>query len=573
VVKTRVVKLAGKGMKAAAAHLRYLQRDGTTREGGRGTLYGAKVDVADGKAFLERGGGDRHQFRLIVSAEDGAEYEDLRPLVRRLMAQAEADLETCLDWVAVDHFNTGHPHSHILVRGVDELGKDLVIARDYLTHGLRERAVELVNIDLGPRSDAEIAATDRKEIEQERFTGIDRRLMAAVDERGLVAPHHRDGIEQSLRAGRLGTLARMGLAKEVTRGRWRLDEALEPTLRAMGRRADIIATLDHAARNHAPEISPAAYAIYESGGDNAQPVVGRVIERGLADHDEDRSYLIVDGIDGRVHYVDVGIDDGTRAVVPGGAVVRISPAAIAPREADRTVAEIADANGGYYAPELHAIHDPSASERYIAAHVRRLEAMRRIAGVTDRAADGLWRIAPDHLERARAYERAHAQAEPVRVEVLSGRPLEQLERHDGITALDEDPDLGDEARLGGGFGRKVAEALARRRQWLAEQGLDGSAEARDTLRRRELMRVAARLSQALGLEFVEAGEGARVQGIYRQSVRIGRRRMAAIEGGTGFALVPWRPALERRRGREVAGIVRGRDVDWSFGRGRPGMER
>src|SRR5436190_24361708 len=52
VVKARIVRLAGKGAKAAAAHLRYLQRDGTTREGERGSLYSADVDAADGKAFL-----------------------------------------------------------------------------------------------------------------------------------------------------------------------------------------------------------------------------------------------------------------------------------------------------------------------------------------------------------------------------------------------------------------------------------------------------------------------------------------------------------------------------------------
>lgn len=111
VVKAQFVRLGGKRTDAAAAHLRYLQRDGTTREGERGTLYSANLDSADGKAFLERGTGDRHQFRFIVAAEDGAEYDDLKPMIRKLMAQAEKDLGTKLDWVAVDHFNTGHPHT------------------------------------------------------------------------------------------------------------------------------------------------------------------------------------------------------------------------------------------------------------------------------------------------------------------------------------------------------------------------------------------------------------------------------------------------------------------------------
>src|SRR3546814_20054543 len=75
-------------------------------------LYGPDRDQVDGKAFLERADGDRHQFRFIVAPEDGAEYDELKPMIRRLMSPVEQDLDTTLDWVAVDHFNTGHPHIH-----------------------------------------------------------------------------------------------------------------------------------------------------------------------------------------------------------------------------------------------------------------------------------------------------------------------------------------------------------------------------------------------------------------------------------------------------------------------------
>lgn len=218
VVKARFVRLGGKRTDAAAAHLRYLQRDGTTREGERGTLYSAELDSADGKAFLERGTGDRHQFRFIVAAEDGAEYSELKPMIRKLMAQAEKDLGTKLDWVAVDHFNTGHPHTHILLRGKDDRGQNLIIAREYIAKGLRARATDIVQRDLGPRTDLEIMRANVREIAQERFTGIDRRLLRTIDSNGLVSAHHRDGVEQSLRAGRLATLGRMGLAAEAENG-------------------------------------------------------------------------------------------------------------------------------------------------------------------------------------------------------------------------------------------------------------------------------------------------------------------------------------------------------------------
>ena len=90
---------------------------GTAREG---EAYSAVEDEADGKAFVERGRDDRHQFRFIVAPEDSNEMADLRSFTRDLMRQMEKDLETRLDWIAIDHYNTGHPHTHIIVRGVLE---------------------------------------------------------------------------------------------------------------------------------------------------------------------------------------------------------------------------------------------------------------------------------------------------------------------------------------------------------------------------------------------------------------------------------------------------------------------
>jgi len=66
------------------------------------------------------------------------------------MEQMEKDLGTQLDWVAVDHYNTAHPHTHIVLRGKDDKGDDLIIAREYIAHGMRERAAEIVSLDLGP---------------------------------------------------------------------------------------------------------------------------------------------------------------------------------------------------------------------------------------------------------------------------------------------------------------------------------------------------------------------------------------------------------------------------------------
>jgi hypothetical protein len=149
-VKASYVRLSGRGDAGARAHLGYIAREGTSREGAPEGLYSAGEDDADGRAFLERSGGDPHQFRFIISAEDGSDYGDLKPLIRRVMEKVEDDLGTRLDWIAADHHDTAHPHSHVLVRGSDDRGRNLVIARDYLSSGLRSRVAEQLGLDLGP---------------------------------------------------------------------------------------------------------------------------------------------------------------------------------------------------------------------------------------------------------------------------------------------------------------------------------------------------------------------------------------------------------------------------------------
>lgn len=579
IVKASVVRLAGKGASAAAAHLRYLQRDGTTRDGTRGELYGRDADAVDGKAFGERGAGDRHQFRFIVSPEDGDQYEDLKPLTRRLMAHMEEDLGTKLDWVAVDHFNTGHPHTHIVVRGKDDRGADLILARDYMTTGIRERATELVDLDLGPRTSREIQQSLRAEIEQERLTSIDRALLKGADVERVVASHARDGFDQTLRAGRLAKLSRLGLAESLGAGRFRLAPGLADTLRRLGERGDIIRTMQREFSRTTTTRAPAEQAIYDPAAPDARPLVGRVLARGLADEYADRHYLIVDGTDGRSHYVAIGRGAETDMSLPQGAIVRIDPVRPEVREVDRTIACIAAANGGRYDVDTHLRHDPTATAVFTETHARRLEAMRRTSGIVEREPSGRWIIAPDHLERVAAYEAARLRDRPVAITMLSAQPLDRLVDADAATWIDRELVSGvPEPIRDAGFGHDVRDAQARRRQWLVAQGFAEEAGGGTTfptgmiaaLQRRELLRVAGQLSEELQMPFREAVESARVEGVYRRPVDLVSGRFALIERSRDFTLVPWRPVLEKQVGKSVSGLMRGDGISWSIGRGRSG---
>ncbi len=580
VVKTRLVRIGSKGMPAARAHLRYIQRDGVTREGTPGELYSADRDTADGKAFLQRCDGDRHQFRFIVSAEDGSEYPDLKPYVRRLMTQMEADLGTRLDWVAVDHFNTAHPHTHIMLRGVDDTGQNLVIAREYIAHGIRERAAELVTLDLGPRTDQEIEARLRHDIGEERMTAIDRRLVRSMDADRLVTSADRDPFQQSLRAGRLRKLASMGLAENVGSGRWQIADDLEGTLRTLGERGDIIRTMQRELTARRLERPWIGRGLFGAGESDPEPVVGRVIARGLADEHRDRHYLLVDGVDGHAHYVDIGRGDAV-APIPEGAIIRVSARSMEVRDADHVVAEVAAANGGRYSADLHLRHDPSATQAFADTHVRRLEAMRRAGALVEREADGSWMIPSDHVDQAAAYEAHRHRDQPVEVETLSTRPLDQLRDADAATWVDRELAAGAPLPIrDAGFGRDIRAAMASRQQWLVEQQLadvDGDrirlrANAIMMLQRRELLRVGDALAGELGKPYAEARTGSAIEGRLLRRIDLTSGRFAIVENGREFTLVPWRDVLEHSIGKTASGILRADGISWQLGRSRAGPQ-
>lgn len=576
IVKTRLVRLGGKGLAAARAHLRYIQRDGVTREGEPGRLYSDDEDGADGRAFFERCAGDRHQFRFIVSAEDGDQYEDLRPLVRRFMARMEEDLGTKLDWVAADHVDTLHPHTHIMLRGRDEHGTNLVIAPDYIRHGMRERLAGLVALDLGPPSALEIGQRLRREVQAERLTILDRRLLreAGASRSSTVQASGRTMADHALRTGRLRKLGALGLATDLGHGRWRLAVDLEPTLRRLGEEGDIVRTMQRALTAAGVERGVAEQVVRSPGA--GASVTGKIVVRGLADELDDRHFLIVDGLDGRAHYVDIGKGASVEPI-PEGAIVRATPRMGAAGETDRRIAAVAAANGGRYSIELHQAAEGGASSAFAQSHVRRLEAIRRSVGGVDRAEDGSWTIPADFLDQTRRHEILRARAAPVAIEILSPLPLEQLADHDGATWLDRELAAPVDVPRDSGFGREVRSALAIRRAWLVEQGLaamDGEQlvirpDAVARLERHDVQRAAAALSRESGLRFVEAEPGMQVEGLVRRRVDLASGRFAMIESGREFALVPWRPVLARAIGRPVAGRVRlNGDVSWTFGRGR-----
>ena len=321
VVKGRFLRHATQRGKLAG-HLGYLRREGVTRDGEKAKLFGPGTEDADPKDFAERGEDDRHHFRFIVSPDDALEMADLKGFTRDLMAQVEKDLGTKLDWVAVDHWNTEHPHVHIIIRGRTDDGQDLVIDRDYIKQGMRDRAQDLITQELGPRTDQEIRRTLERQIGSERWTNLDRQLSRDAYRSGVIdmAPHADRQPDEfhALKVGRLRKLESLGLADQVGPGQWTLSENAEATLRDLGERGDIIKRIHRSLTERGIERGAASYVL--AGESLDVPVIGRLVDRGLDDELKGSAYAVVDGVDGRTHHVKLPDLDAAGDSAPGSIV-------------------------------------------------------------------------------------------------------------------------------------------------------------------------------------------------------------------------------------------------------------
>lgn len=505
VVKARVVRHGARSA-PLGAHIDYLRRDGVTRDGEKARLFGPGTEDADGRAFAGRCGDDRHHFRFIVSPDDAPDMSDLRSFTRDLARQMEKDLGTDLDWVGVDHWNTAHPHVHLIVRGVRDDGQDLVISRDYIKEGMRDRARDLITRELGLRTDLDIRRALESQIEAERWTQIDRQLLRDAGRARIVdmAP----GADQQLDAfhaqkvGRLRRLEVLGVADQIGQAQWHIRDDAETVLREMGERGDIIKRMHRALTERGIERGSSSYVL--AGESLDIPIVGRLVDRGLDDELKGTAYAVVDGVDGRTHHLRLPHLDAAGDSAPGS-IVELRGyddargqrrVALAVRSDLDLGAQVA-ATGATWLDRQALARDPLAlSEQGFGAEVR--QAM-------DARADHL-------IEEGFAERRGNR--------VVFARRLLGTLRDREVLALGE--------RLAGETGLPFNRAE--------------SGDYVSGIYRKRLTLASGRLVM---IEGHGPGEG------------------------LGFQLVSWSPSLEKQLGRDVTGVARGDGgVVWDFGRKR-----
>jgi len=425
VVKARYVQMRAGGDKAAHLHLGYIERDGVEQDGSKGRLFDGAGDV-DRVAFGAEIVGEQRQFRFIVSPEDGNEL-DLRDYTNRLMQRMEKDLSRELRWAAVCHYNTDNPHVHIVVRGVDARGGEVRIDRAYISNGLRQRGQELATLELGPRTDLEVQRQLSKEVTQERWTTIDRRLAELVSSDGTIemtAMANARWLSRPHALARLDTLEDLCLVERTSPTSWRVSEGWQETLQQLGQRGDINQRMHHALQGRA-----ASYRVFEPSAGAA--IEGVIKHKGLHDELAGDPYVIVQTA--RMEAIYVRVDPAIADTLREGVAVRF---ACEPqpwvKATDQVIQREAAMNGGIYNPTVHlrklgtmpvAIGGRWVSpESVIEVNQRRLERLERYKLAT-RLPDGTWRVPPNLVDVLRNREQTHP-----RFRLQVERPGLQLDR-------------------------------------------------------------------------------------------------------------------------------------------------
>jgi hypothetical protein len=331
-----------------ARHTGYLARDSASRDGERGTFFGAQEERLDGRSVTREWEGDRHHFRLILSPEKGYDIADMRAYVRDVMQRVERDVGTKLDWIAIEHHNTDNPHAHILFRGKDEQGQDLILRREYIGYGIRQRASEAATDLLGERTEREMEQAREKEVQAERFTSLDRTIERNMDEKHVfdVSPDVQIGWRRSDRPlviGRLQWLEKMDLAEKVRGTKWQLEPDFKQQLMDLGAHHDIIKQLYGSLGNQ---------SMYVSREPITHAVSGEVVATGRIDEITDRRFVVIREEAGTMRYALVQDGEAYQSLSIGN-VAELGRAAQEHREIAQEIVEQAKTNDGIYSPTKH----------------------------------------------------------------------------------------------------------------------------------------------------------------------------------------------------------------------------
>ena len=263
----------------------YLVREGTDIDGYAAQLFGTNLDEY-------RSNMSGRNFRIFLSPQSN--NVDLQELTEKFIEKLQRQSGYRLFWQGACHYNTAHPHAHLLINGFDKTGKEVFFPRDMVKTFMRENARDICTLQIGGRSQQDIEREKEQELTAPRYTKLDDRihnLCSGVRKISLKSPV----IDKKRILARLEALRKLNLCTYESGG-YVLKENWQDDLKANGRYNTFLK-----ARESLMYTDPSLLMIYtgEQGF-----ITGKVTKIYRTDGDaSDNHAVVLEALDGKAFFI------------------------------------------------------------------------------------------------------------------------------------------------------------------------------------------------------------------------------------------------------------------------------
>lgn len=426
IIKARYIKNNGASFKEKIkAHLAYISRDHAGKECQKAELFSDE----ESKEFLQNTianfNESPHNFRFIISPEDGDKI-DLKYFSKNLLKTIESDLNTKINWVASCHYDTNEPHVHLVIDGRDKSGEKLLMTRDYISRGIRNRASTIINNKLGLKTKEEIIKNLEINVNKNNKNYLDNIIKNNIKNGviNLTKINNEDFKDTSneLLKKRISYLETKELATKSNEYEWTIKENYLQSLRELSRTSSIVERLSHSLlidKERCELVSPKSLL-------EDKVHSGQVISRGYVNEIDDQQYLVLKTEQAKYLYIELEkYSEKTPSKIGDWVRITTTKPFDGPKPSDHSIARVAKDNSGIYDAHIHEKESaeqkklaPGVSAReYVQVHLKRLEILAKLELVT-KLSEKKFSIPHNFIEKVNSRSNSNAQTHKPHIKVV-----------------------------------------------------------------------------------------------------------------------------------------------------------
>lgn len=270
-------------------NLQYIQKEGKGREGENPQVYGSTSLEEYQKNLNEK------SWRIILAP--GTNKVNLEVFTKEFIKRLERFTNYKFEWLAANHYDTTHHHTHVIIQGKDMDGKDIKFAKGTVRKIMRETARDLCTSLVGYQTNDDIAERKREQIKSNRFTGLDITLEKYIKD-GILTKDYMKNKDQDFLTNRLDYLKELGLIEYSKKNQsFKFNENWKDELKILGKYNTFYEGFNYA------NCEPEKYNLHEMKQN--EKIEGTVLKKFIRQKDSNNFAIVLKKNDGTVSYVPI----------------------------------------------------------------------------------------------------------------------------------------------------------------------------------------------------------------------------------------------------------------------------